>query len=131
MVNLQVVDWAESRNFFFNRLKRRLAEESLIQQLQVAGGQDMSHAAALSLIKDVFSASSSGAQEWTDDTKFLSWSQNPTGLEVHLNKLHESHLVKEMVALGSSSAALKALPQGLNALLRSVSYSAQTRLAPI
>lgn len=122
---MQVVDWAESRNFFFNRLKRRLAEESLIQQLQVAGGEDLSHSAALALIKEVFSASStSGPQEWADDTQFLAWSQKPTGLEVHLKKLHESHLVKEMVALGSSAAALKALPQGLNALLRSVSNSA-------
>lgn len=119
---MQVVDWAESRNFFFNRLKRRLAEESLIQQLQVASGQDLSHSAALALIKDLYSTSStSGPQEWAEDAPFLAWSQKPAGLEEHLKKLHESHLVKDMVALGSSDAALKALPQGLNALLRSVS----------
>lgn len=120
--NVQVVDWTESRNFFFNRLKRRLAEESLIQQLQLAGGQDLSHSAALALIKDVFSTSStSSPQEWADDTQFLAWSRQPTGLDEHLKKLHENHMVKEMVALGSSAEALKALPQGLNALLRSVS----------
>jgi acetyl-CoA carboxylase/biotin carboxylase 1 len=125
----KVVDWAESRNFFFNRLKRRLAEESLIQQLQVAGGQDISHSAALALIKDLYSTSSaSGPQEWADDTLFLAWSQKPTGLEEHLKKLHESHLVKDMVALGSSDAALKALPQGLNALLRSVDASTRSQL---
>lgn len=119
---MQVVDWAESRNFFFNRLKRRLAEESLIQQLQAAGGQELSHSAALALIKDVFStASTSGPRDWANDAQFLAWSHQPAGLEEHLKELNAKHVVKEMVALGSSAAALKALPQGLNALLRSVS----------
>jgi len=121
---VQVVDWGKSRNFFFNRLKRRLAEESLIQQIQVAGGEEFSHSAALALIKDVFStASTSGSQDWADDTQFLAWSRQPTGLEEHLKELRSKHLVKEMVALGSSAEALKALPKGLNALLRSVSVS--------
>ena len=113
-----MVDWAESRNFFFHRLKRRLAEESLIQQLQAASGE-LSHTAALALIKDLYSTSGPG--EWTDDTQFLAWSHQPAGLEEHLTELNAKRLVKEVVALGSSAAALQALPQGLNALLRSVS----------
>ncbi|KAG0579665.1 hypothetical protein KC19_4G115000 [Ceratodon purpureus] len=127
----KVVDWGESRNFFFKRLKRRLAEESLIQQLQVAGGQEFSHAAASALIKDVFSSSASASgngHDWADDTQFLAWSCQPTGLEEHLQELHSKHLVKEMVALGSSTEALKALPQGLNALLRSVDASTRSQL---
>lgn len=124
MQHVQVVDWTESRNFFFQRLKRRLAEESLIRQLQAAGGQEFSHSAALALIKDIFSTTSAtGTREWTDDTQFLAWSKQPTGLEEHLQKLHAKHVEKELVALGSSTAALKALPQGLDALLRSVSFN--------
>lgn len=125
---MQVVDWAESRNFFFKRLKRRLAEESLIQQLQAAGGQELSHSAALALIKEVYlTASTGGSREWADDTEFLTWSHQPAGLDEHLKELNNKHLVKEMVALGSSAAALKALPQGLNALLRSVSIRHQSQ----
>ncbi|XP_024374276.1 acetyl-CoA carboxylase 1 [Physcomitrium patens] len=124
----KVVDWGESRHFFFQRLKRRLAEESLIQQLLVAGGPNMCHSAALALIKDVFTTSTGGPWEWTDDAQFLAWSSQPTGLEVHLNELREKHVVKEMVALGSSAEALKALPQGLNALLRSVDDSTRFQL---
>lgn len=125
----KVVDWTESRNFFFQRLKRRLAEESLIRQLQAAGGQEFSHSAALALIKDIFSTTSAtGTREWTDDTQFLAWSKQPTGLEEHLQKLHAKHVEKELVALGSSTAALKALPQGLDALLRSVDASTRSQL---
>ena len=122
------MDWAGSRDFFFKRLKRRLAEESLIQQLQAAGGQEFSHSAASALIKDVFasSASASGhSHNWADDTQFLAWSCQPMGLEEHLRELHAKHLVKEMVALGSSAESLKALPQGLSALMLSVSLQPQ------
>lgn len=128
---MQVVDWGESRNFFFKRLKRRLAEESLIQQLQVAGGQEFSHSAASALIKDIFlsSASATGhGDDWADDTQFLAWSCQPTGLDEHLQELHSKHLVKKMVALARSPEALKALPEGLNALLRTVSLQSKKHL---
>lgn len=114
---LQVVDWGKSRNFFYNRLKRRLAEEGLIQQLiQAAGGHEMmSHAAALAFIKEV------SASVWDDDAEFCAWSREPRGLEQHLQELESKRVVKEMVALASSPDSLKALPAALNALLQSVS----------
>lgn len=118
---LQVVDWAESRLFFHQRLSRRLAEEDLIQEVREAAGEDLSHTAALELVKEVYTTSK--GQEWKDDVAFLAWVNNPQSLEEHKQKLRAECVAKQMVAMASSSGNMKALPQGLSALLRTVSLS--------
>jgi acetyl-CoA carboxylase/biotin carboxylase 1 len=121
----KAVDWAECRSFFYKRLKRRLSEEGLIQQLQSAAGPEFSHSAAAAVIREAFSRT---GHDWADDAEFLKWSSQPGALEEELRTLQSQHLVQEMVALGSSSEALKALPKGLIALLRSVDVSKRAQL---
>ena len=109
--------------FFHQRLSRRLAEENLIQEVREAAGEDLSHTAALELVKEVYTTSTAKGQEWTNDVAFLAWMNNPQSLEEHKQKLRAECVAKQMVAMASSSGNMKALPQGLSALLRTVSLS--------
>lgn len=122
-----MIDWGESRLFFYQRLKRRLTEESLIHEVRKAGGPEFLHADALALIQKVYleTKGPNVQEDWTDDSAFLAWSKDPRGLDMHLEDLQMQRVTKQLMLLGTSSQDMKALPQGLSALLHSVSHPFQ------
>ena len=60
------VPWEESREFFYYRAKRRLAEEHYISLLRKADGS-LSKAAAMETLSSMFSG------DWEDDKAVASW----------------------------------------------------------
>lgn len=118
-----MVDWGESRLFFYRRLKRRLAEESLIHEVRKVGGPEFLHADALAVIQKAYlETRGPNVQDWTDDSAFIAWSKNPHGLDLHLEDLQMQHVTKQLMSLGTSARDMKALPHSLLALLHSVSH---------
>jgi hypothetical protein len=122
---LQVIDWGGSRSFFYWRLKRRLAEEHLIRKVRDAGGPDFLHGDALALIQRVYLEYKglNVQEDWTNDAAVVAWMNSSPALDVHLEQLREQHVMKHLMALGTSERDMKAFPQGLCALLKSVSFS--------
>ena len=119
-----MIDWGESRLFFYRRLKRRIAEESLIHEVRKVGGPEFLHADALALIQKAYleTRGPNVQEDWTDDSAFMAWSKNPRGLDLHLEDLQIRHVTKQLMSLGTSAQDMKALPHGLSALLHSVSH---------
>ncbi|KAH9295974.1 hypothetical protein KI387_039562, partial [Taxus chinensis] len=117
----KVVQWEESRLFFYKRLNRRVAESVLIRNVRDAAGKTLSHKSALNLIKEWFLASrvhDSGENVWKDDAAFIAWKDDLSMFESHLQKLRSEKVSRQLLELESSIAELQALPEGLAALLR-------------
>lgn len=121
----EVVDWANSRPFFYRRLRRRIAEESLIKTVTNASGGQLSHQSALGLIKNWFLDSNiaEGREEaWVDDEAFFRWKDNLSNYEDKLKQLQVQKVLLQLTSIGDSISDLQALPQGLAALLSKVSH---------
>ncbi|KAL2653562.1 hypothetical protein R1flu_021690 [Riccia fluitans] len=125
------VDWAQSRYFFHRRLKRRLVEEALVQQVQDAAGEVLSHGDALALIKKwyleaqepKFDYGMNGVvtDPWDDNRAFVAWGCQPCVLEEYLQGLRKERVSNELYAIaGTSSGNLKAFPEALRSLLQRV-----------
>jgi acetyl-CoA carboxylase/biotin carboxylase 1 len=121
----EVVDWANSRPFFYRRLRRRISEESLIKTVTNASGGQLSHQSALDLIKNWFLDSSiaEGREDaWVDDEAFFRWKDNLSNYEDKLKQLQVQKVLLQLAGIGDSISDLQALPQGLAALLSKVSH---------
>lgn len=119
----QVVDWSNSRSFFYRRLHRRVNEGSLIKVVRDAAGDQMSHKCAMDLIKNWFwdSEIACGNKDaWADDQAFFSWKNDPANYEEKVQELRAQKVLLQLSKLGDSASDLKALPQGLAALLQKV-----------
>ncbi|XP_062145774.1 acetyl-CoA carboxylase 1-like isoform X2 [Alnus glutinosa] len=119
----EVVDWANSRPFFYRRLRRRISEESLIKTVTNASGGQLSHQSALDLIKNWFLDSSiaEGREDaWVDDEAFFRWKDNLSNYEDKLKQLQVQKVLLQLAGIGDSISDLQALPQGLAALLSKV-----------
>ncbi|XP_043698446.1 acetyl-CoA carboxylase 1-like isoform X2 [Telopea speciosissima] len=127
----QVVDSGNSRSFFYKRLYRRVAEDSLIRTVRDAAGDQLSHKVAMDLIKRWFLASKPmevGKDAWVDDEAFLTWKDDPRNYEEHLQELRVQKVVHQLSNLGESVSDLRALPQGLAALLSKVEPNSRMQL---
>ncbi|XP_022141483.1 acetyl-CoA carboxylase 1-like [Momordica charantia] len=124
----EVINWSDSRSFFYKRLRRRISEESLIKTVREAAGEQLSHEAALDLIKNWFSNSGSREDAWLDDATFFRWKDDPRNYEEKLKELRVQKLLLQLTNLGSSHSDLQALPQGLAALLSKVEQSSRVQL---
>ncbi|XP_042493144.1 acetyl-CoA carboxylase 1-like [Macadamia integrifolia] len=127
----EVVDWGNSRSFFYKRLYRRVAEDSLIRTVRDATGDQLSHKVAMDLIKRWFLASKPmevGKDAWVDDDAFLTWKDDPRNYEEHLQELRMQRVVHQLSNLGESPSDLRALPQGLAALLSKVEPNSRMQL---
>ncbi|XP_072977660.1 acetyl-CoA carboxylase 1-like isoform X1 [Typha angustifolia] len=116
----KVVDWSDSRLFFYKRLNRRISEELLVRSVREAAGEQLSHKSAIELIKRWFLASEPslvGTRKWDDDDAFFSWKDDPNNYEKHLNDLRDQKVLQILSYLGESSSHLQALPRGLSFLL--------------
>eukprot|EP01128_Nolandella_sp_AFSM9_P005972 TRINITY_DN2995_c0_g1_i1.p1 TRINITY_DN2995_c0_g1~~TRINITY_DN2995_c0_g1_i1.p1 ORF type:complete len:2209 (+),score=622.06 TRINITY_DN2995_c0_g1_i1:78-6704(+) len=74
----EVVKWEDARTIFAHRLRRRVEEEQLVNQL-VDGAEKMTRAAALDALKQQFLSASNGEKQteslWEDDKAVSSWLQ--------------------------------------------------------
>ena len=116
----EVLEWGNSRSFFYKRLQRRIAEESLIKTVIEAAGDQLPHKAAQDLIINWFSASKSGEDAWLDDEAFFSWKDDARNYEDKLKELRVQKVLLQLSSIGSSTSDLQVLPQGLAALLSKV-----------
>ncbi|XP_058085333.1 acetyl-CoA carboxylase 1-like isoform X2 [Magnolia sinica] len=127
----EVIDWGRSRSFFYKRLHRRVAEGSLIRTVMEAAGEQLSHKSAVALIKKWFLASQpSNAKEdtWEDDNIFFTWKDNPENYEEHMQELRVQKIMLRLSNIANSASDLRALPQGIAALLQKVEPSRRMQL---
>jgi acetyl-CoA carboxylase/biotin carboxylase 1 len=104
-------------------LGRRVAEDSLAQQVKEAAGEQMAHKAALECIKQWYLASSGSegdGEKWNDDEAFFDWKDDAKNYENHLEEL-KAKRVSRLFSHLAENPDTKALPNGLSLLLGEVS----------
>ncbi|KAK9757286.1 hypothetical protein RND81_01G153500 [Saponaria officinalis] len=127
----EVLDWRNSRSFFYKRLYRRVLEESLIKTVKDAAGEQLSHKCAMDLIKKWFSESDIARDRtnaWADDEAFFRWKDTCANYEEKLQELRVQKVLLRLSDIGNSTSDLKALPQGLAALLQEMEPSSRAQL---
>ncbi|KAJ8436418.1 hypothetical protein Cgig2_013459 [Carnegiea gigantea] len=127
----EVLDWRNSRSFLYNRLRRRVIEESLIKTVRNAAGEQLTHKSAMELIKQWFCESDVARERndgWADDDAFFQWKDNPANYEKKLQELRVQKVLHQLSNISSSASELRALPQGLAALLRKMEPSKRAQL---
>ncbi|KAJ0732929.1 putative ligase [Helianthus annuus] len=123
----KVVDWNISRVFFYKRLRRRLAEASLICTTRDAAGDKLSYKAAYDMIKKWFFDTKT-EQLWLDDEAFFTWKNDPSNYADNLAELRTQKVSNQLLKIGGSPSDLDALPQGLAALLQEVDPTTKSKL---
>lgn len=121
----EVLVWSNSRSFFYKRLRRRIAEESLIKTVRDAAGEQLLHKSAKDLIVKWFSDSeiSKGREDaWLDDDSFFKWKDESRNYDNKLKELRVQKVLLQLTNIGDSVSDLQALPQGLAALLSKVNH---------
>lgn len=115
----KIVDWEESRSFFYKRLRRRISEDVLAKEIRSVIGVESSHKSAMELIKKWYLASETagGSTEWDDDDAFVAWRENPENYKEHIKELRAQRVSQVLSDVADSSSDLQALPQGLSMLL--------------
>ncbi|KAI8004243.1 Acetyl-CoA carboxylase 1 [Camellia lanceoleosa] len=127
----EVVDWNNCRSFFYKRLRRRVVEGSLIKTVKEASGDQLSHKSATNMIKKWFLDSKiAGGREdaWADDERFFAWKDDLRNYEDKLQELRVQKVLLQLSNIGDSPLDLRALPQGLAALLHKVEPSSRAQL---
>lgn len=117
----EVVDWENSRHFFYKRLHRRVTEGALVRIVRDAAGESLSHRSAIEMIKKWF-LDALGVDKWGDDDAFFAWKCNPMNYDKYLKGLRVNKVLLQLSNLADSASDLEALPQGLAALLSKVSF---------
>jgi acetyl-CoA carboxylase/biotin carboxylase 1 len=119
----KVVDWEESRSFFYKRLRRRISEDVLAKEIRSVIGDQFSHKSAIELVKKWYltsEAAEAGSSEWDDDDAFVAWRENPENYKEHIKELRAQRVSQLLSDVTDSSSDLQALPQGLSMLLDKV-----------
>lgn len=127
----EVVDWKDSRSFFYKRLKRRVCEGALVKIVRNAAGDQLSHKLAMDLIRKWFLASNPsevGEDAWSDDGYFFAWKDDPKNYEEALQELRVQKVLLQLSSISESLSDLRALPQSLAALLSKVEPSSRAEL---
>ncbi|GLU16226.1 hypothetical protein SLE2022_326700 [Rubroshorea leprosula] len=127
----EVVDWNRSRFFFYKRLCRRIAEGNMIKTVQDAAGEQLPHKSAMDLIKKWFldSNMARGQEDaWLDDKAFFAWKDDQRNYEEKLKELRVQKVLLQLSNIGNSTSDVRALPQGLAALLSKMEPSSRSQL---
>ncbi|OIT39824.1 PREDICTED: acetyl-CoA carboxylase 1-like [Nicotiana attenuata] len=125
----EVVNWGSSRSFFYRRLRRRVEEETLIKTVRDAAGDQLSYKSAMDMVKRWFLDSKEGREDaWADDEAFFSWKNDPNNYEESLQQLRVQKVLLQLSKIGDSTLDLRALPQGLIALLLKVEPATREQL---
>ncbi|XVE60451.1 hypothetical protein DITRI_Ditri05aG0129600 [Diplodiscus trichospermus] len=124
----EVVDWDRSRSFFYRRLRRRIADSSLVKIVKDAAGDQLSHTSAMDLIKKWFLDSNvaMGREDaWANDEAFFSWKDDLSNYSEKLKELRVQKVLLQLTNIGNSASDIQALPQGLAALLSKMEPSSR------
>lgn len=126
----KVVDWSNSRSFFYKRLLRRTMEASLIKTVMDAAGDQLSHRTAMNLIKKWFLDSNVVGREnsWVDDEAFFRWKDDPKNYQERLQELRVQKVSSQLSTIVNSASDFQALPQGLASFLNQVEPSSRAQL---
>uniref|UniRef100_A0A1S4AGM3 Acetyl-CoA carboxylase 1-like n=4 Tax=Nicotiana TaxID=4085 RepID=A0A1S4AGM3_TOBAC len=125
----EVVNWESSRSFFYRRLLRRVEEETLIKTVRDAAGDQLSYKSAMDMVKRWFLDSKESREDaWADDEAFFSWKNDPNNYEESLQQLRVQKVLLHLSKIGDSTLDLRALPQGLVALLQKVEPATREQL---
>ncbi|KAH9617543.1 hypothetical protein KSS87_000856 [Heliosperma pusillum] len=119
----EVLDWRNSRAFFYKRLYRRVVEESLVYTIRDAAGEQLTHKGAMDFIKKWFLESGIArkkADAWADDEAFYQWKANPANYEKKIQELRVQKVLHQLAKISNSASDLRALPQSLSGLLHNV-----------
>jgi len=93
----QQVAWAESRKYFYWRLRRRLAELSIVKTIMEEEKSITSKKAAVAILKEWFIKSGNTEEQWEDDLNMLRWQQdNPHVIRQGLIEIHTSAKAKQL-----------------------------------
>ncbi|CAN0920072.1 Acetyl-CoA carboxylase 1 [Linum grandiflorum] len=125
----QVVDWDKSRWYFYQRLRRRIAEASVVKTVREAGGeQQVSYKCGMEMVKRWFLESDiAGGRDdsWLSDECFFRWRDDASNYQEKLQELRVHKVLSQLSNIGGSEADLRALPQALAALLTKVEPSSR------
>jgi acetyl-CoA carboxylase/biotin carboxylase 1 len=126
----KVVDWEESRSFFYKRLRRRISEDVLAKEIRGIAGDHFTHQSAVELIKEWYLASQAkiGSTEWDDDDAFVAWKDNPENYKGYIQNLRAQKVSQSLSDLADSSLDLEAFSQGLSTLLNKMDPSQRAKL---
>ncbi|XP_058223246.1 acetyl-CoA carboxylase 1-like [Rhododendron vialii] len=128
----EVVDWGNSRCFFYKRLHRRVVEGLLIKTVIEASGDQLSFQSAIDMIKKWFldSEVAEGREKdaWEDDEVFFTWKDDPNNYGEKLQELRAEQVKLQLSSIADSPLDLRALPQSLAALLNKVEPSSRAQL---
>jgi acetyl-CoA carboxylase/biotin carboxylase 1 len=118
----KVVDWEESRSFFYKRLRRRISEDVLAKEIRQIVGDNFTHQSAMELIKEWYLASpaTTGSTGWDDDDAFVAWKDSPENYKGYIQELRAQKVSESLSDLADSSSDLQAFSQGLSTLLDKV-----------
>ncbi|XP_062200626.1 acetyl-CoA carboxylase 1-like [Phragmites australis] len=126
----KVVDWQESRAFFYRRLRRRVSEDALAKEVREAAGEQLSHKSALESIKRwylVSKGTEGDGEKWNDDESFFTWKDDPKNYENYLEEL-KAKRVSQWFSYLAESSDVKALPNGLSLLLNKMDPSKREQI---
>ncbi|KAL5230766.1 hypothetical protein ABZP36_029542 [Zizania latifolia] len=126
----KVVDWEESRAFFYRRLRRRVTEDALAKEIREAAGEQLSQKSALEYIKKWYLSSKESevdSEKWNDDDAFFAWKDDPTNYENKLEELKTQRISKWLSRL-ADSPDVKALPDGLSIVLNKMNPSKREQI---
>ena len=99
-----VVPWASSREYFYWRLRRRLAQDKLVKELKAADA-DLDHGAALATLKEW-----TASVDWEDDKAVLEvYSKQADALAAKVGGVRAEGVARAVAAL------LDGLPAGSKA----------------
>ncbi|KAK3001001.1 hypothetical protein RJ639_021732 [Escallonia herrerae] len=127
----EILDWGNSRSFFYKRLLRRVVEASLIKTVRNAAGVQLSYKSAMDMIKNWFLGSKIAGDSkdaWLDDEAFFRWNDDTRNYDEKLQELRTQKVTLQLTNIGDSTLDLQALPQSLAALLRKVEPSSRGQL---
>ncbi|AQK42560.1 acetyl-coenzyme A carboxylase1 [Zea mays] len=116
----KVVDWEESRSFFYKRLRRRISEDLLAKEIRRIIGDNFTHQSAMELINEWYLASQAttgSTAGWDDDDAFVAWKDSPENYKGYIQELRAQKVSQSLSDLADSSSDLQAFSQGLSTLL--------------
>ncbi|KAL5226002.1 hypothetical protein ABZP36_012641 [Zizania latifolia] len=126
----KIVDWEESRAFFYRRLRRRVSENALAKEIREAAGEQLSQKSSLEYIKKWYLSSKESeldSEKWNDDEAFFAWKDDPTN---YANKLEElkTERVSKLLSRLAESPNVKALPNCLSIVLNKMNPSKREQI---
>merc|ERR1719161_2675052 len=90
-----IVPWKNAREYFFWRVRRRLAQDALVKKLKAADSE-LTHAACLTMIRDWIG----GKASWEDDKAVLNFFENEgVTIDEKLGQVKEASVEKTVAGM--------------------------------